>query len=415
MDYPALKETIRGFFGASMPPKIGVAVSGGSDSIALLRLLADCGKDTKIKVIAATVNHRLRPEAQQEAAFVAQTCQELGVPHETLHWVDWDKSGNLQDQARKARFSLLAAWAKRHETAFVATGHTADDQAETVLMRLARGAGVDGLSAIPARRVIGDVTFVRPLLGVTRADLRGYLGGIHQSWVDDPSNANPDFDRVRIREALRGLGSIGIDATSLGLVAQNMARARDALNAMALEVAKTSVRFDLGDVIIDHTDFCALEPEAARRIMAAALCWVSGAEYGPRGRALNTLLDDLRAKRGMVVHGCQVLVSGAVIRAFRDLRMVQHVVAGKDAIWDGRWIYNGPGAGDITIRALGVDGLAQCPNWRDTGRPQACVVASPSAWDGPTLLAAPYAGLGPDYHFELKPGPEEYLRRFIAH
>src|SRR5690606_38404014 len=156
----------------SAPERIGVAVSGGSDSMAALHLLTAFG----LKVEAATVDHGLRPEAATEAETVARACAALSVPHETLRWTDGPAAtGNLMEQARLARYRLLAGWALRRGLTQVAIAHTADDQAETFLMRLAREAGLDGLAGMRSTWEQDGVTFIRPLLVIGRADLRGYL------------------------------------------------------------------------------------------------------------------------------------------------------------------------------------------------------------------------------------------------
>ena len=142
---------------------LGVAVSGGGDSVALLLMLATVARGRPLA--AVTVDHGLRPESGDEAAAVEALCAARGIPHATLRWNGWDGAGNLQDRARQARRTLIGAWARANGIGAVALGHTLDDQAETFLMRLARGSGVDGLSGMaPATRAEG-VLWLRPLLG----------------------------------------------------------------------------------------------------------------------------------------------------------------------------------------------------------------------------------------------------------
>ncbi|MGB3147286.1 MAG: tRNA lysidine(34) synthetase TilS, partial [Paracoccaceae bacterium] len=189
--------------------RLGVAVSGGGDSMALLHLLADWRKAGGPELLAVTVDHGLRPEAAAEAGFVADHCLGLGIAHETLCWTGWDGRGNLPDQARRARYRLIVGWARRHGLARVALGHTLDDQAETVLMRLLRGSGVDGLSAMADCRVEAGIAFCRPLLSVQRQDLRHYLTARSVPWLEDPTNDDPDYDRVKARQALATLAGLG--------------------------------------------------------------------------------------------------------------------------------------------------------------------------------------------------------------
>ena len=195
-----INEIDRVFGGDKRPGKIGVAVSGGSDSLALLFLLHEWAQ---VPIAAATVNHGLREEAQSEVELVAGVCDDLGIPHRALKWQGWDGKGNLQDQARQNRYSLLADWARGERCETVALGHTMDDQAETFLMRLARSSGIDGLSGMDGRIWRNDQRFDRPLLSVRRAELQDYLTQRGVDWVDDPSNEDERFDRVKARKALR--------------------------------------------------------------------------------------------------------------------------------------------------------------------------------------------------------------------
>lgn len=175
-------------------------MSGGPDSLALL-LLAHAALPGRIE--AATVNHQLRPEAAREAAFVAETCKQLGIPHETLTIAVG--AGNLQAEAREARYQALAQWMESRGIAMLATAHHADDQAETLLMRLNRGSGLSGLASIrPTRPVPGAQAGVcRPLLSWRKAELEAVVAGAGLQAVRDPSNDDPSFDRARVRAALR--------------------------------------------------------------------------------------------------------------------------------------------------------------------------------------------------------------------
>src|SRR5215212_9639633 len=182
--------------------RIGVAVSGGPDSLALL-LLAAAARPGLVE--AATVDHGLRPESRAEAEMVAAVCERIAVRHEILK-VEWKKSAdrNLQARAREARYQKLGDWAHKRRLTAVATAHHLDDQAETLLMRLARGAGVGGLGATRARRpLVKGVKLVRPLLGWRKAELAALVASAGVKPVDDPSNRDPRYDRVQMREWLR--------------------------------------------------------------------------------------------------------------------------------------------------------------------------------------------------------------------
>jgi len=195
------------------PEAIVVAVSGGGDSLALMHLAADWAGGAPLA--AVTVDHGLRPESAAEAREVARAAGALGLRHETLLWRGWDGHGNLQAAARDARHALIAEWARTEGRGTVLLGHTRDDQAETVLMALARAAGPDGLSAMQAACEARGVLWLRPLLGVGREELRAELRRRGAAWAEDASNADPRFERVRARRALRALAPVGIDAPAL--------------------------------------------------------------------------------------------------------------------------------------------------------------------------------------------------------
>jgi tRNA(Ile)-lysidine synthase len=182
----------------STPAPLLLAVSGGPDSTAMLVLAAAALPGG---IAAATVDHSLRPEAAEEAATVARQCAALGVPHATLTGRVAD-AASLQAQARALRYRLLAEQARAIGADIVATAHHADDQAETFLMRAARGSGLSGLAGVRARVVVEGVTVVRPLLDWRRAELRAVARRAEMRFVDDPANADDRHDRTRFRRLL---------------------------------------------------------------------------------------------------------------------------------------------------------------------------------------------------------------------
>jgi tRNA(Ile)-lysidine synthase len=390
---------------------LGLAVSGGGDSVALLLLAVEAG----LPVAAVTVDHGLRAEAAAEAEWVGTLCARLGVRHEVLRWRGWDGAGNLQDQARRARLRLIADWAVRHGIGVVALGHTEDDQAETVLMRLARRSGVDGLSGMAAWRVHLGVGWVRPLLGMSRAELRDWLRARGQGWIEDPSNEAPHFERVKARRVMEALRDLGIDAGVLATVASRMAGAREALQIQTLEAARRIATVEAGDVLIDRPAFLALPCEIARRTLVAALNWVASAEYGPRAEPVQALLAAVAKGRGGTLHGCRVLCRQASLRVTREVQAVRGRNAAPGRLWDGRWQVTGPEISGLEVRALDEAGLARCPDWRGTGRPRAQLLASPAVWRGTDLVAAPLARDEPLWRVETSGGPDAFFLSVLSH
>lgn len=410
-------EVIRKEFRANPPARLGVAVSGGSDSVALLHALSQVFSAQRNMLHAVTVDHGLRDGSLAEARQVAQMAQELNIPHTILSWEGWDRQGNLQAHARQARYDLMTRWAKENEIAVLALGHTADDQAETVLMRLARASGVDGLAGIPRRRMVQGITLVRPLLDVSRADLRAYLSKHGQGWIEDPSNDDPRFERVRMRAASGMLAELGLTVDALAEVARNMARSREALDWYTFVAAREAVQLDFGDVLIDLRRFRTLPEEIARRLLVQALSWIGGGPYQPRREAVMEALASIRACKTTTLHGCIVLSHSGLIWICREFNAVRRLEADADNIWDRRWRIADHDASqtDLRLRALGRAGIVQCGDWKQTGRPYAALMCSPSVWRGDQVVAAPQAGLDSSVRIELIAGAEEFFACVLSH
>lgn len=222
------------FAGLAGEARLLAAVSGGPDSVALLALLRDWSRGRgKPELFAATIDHGLRPEAAAEAGMVAELCGKLGVPHVILRWNVEALSSGVQEKARAARYRLLCAQARTLGGAVLVSGHTLDDQAETLLMRLAHGSGPAGLSGMRSRTRKDDVALARPLLGVAKARLVATCRARGLAFVSDPANADPRFERARWRSLAPVLAEIGLGAQRLGPLAARMARLDDAIEAVA--------------------------------------------------------------------------------------------------------------------------------------------------------------------------------------
>ena len=394
-------DAITAFYDRHPARRIGVAVSGGSDSLGLLHLLDE---QTSAALHVATVDHGLRPTSAGEALHVARIAESMGHSHDTLDWGGWDGRGNLQDQARRTRYTLLADWAAAKGLDAVALGHTMDDQAETLLMRLSREAGVDGLSAMAERMTRHGTRFDRPLLRVRRADLRDLLARRGVTWVEDPSNEDETFDRVRARQAMEVLAPLGLGAAALAQAASHLDEARRALAEIAVRFARRHVTDAAGDLILDRTAFRAEPSEIARRLLGQALRWVATADYPPRRAALDAALRAVADRENTALHGCRVLVSDMTIRVVREHAAVVGERRAPGALWDGRWRVEGPVPRGRTfeIRALG-EAVSACPDWRSTKLPRATLLASPAVFDRDTLIAAPVAAFPEGWRADFAP------------
>ena len=262
------------------PDRLGVAVSGGPDSLALLLL---AGAAYPGRVHAATVDHGLRPEGAAEAAFVAGLCGQLGIPHATL-CAGMRETSNVQAAARARRYALLAQWAGEIGAAFLATAHHLDDQAETLVMRLSRGAGLSGLSAIRAV----NATIVRPLLGWRRQELAAIVRAAGIEPVADPSNADERFDRVRVRRRLAETDWLAPEP--LARSAGALAEADAALEWMTERLWRERVEAVPDGFTLDPG---GLPAELRRRLVLAILAAMG--RPAPRGEAVTRLLVTLGA------------------------------------------------------------------------------------------------------------------------
>lgn len=366
-----------------VPPVLGLAVSGGGDSVALLVLAVEAG----IPCHAITIDHGLRPEAAAEARDVARLCARLGVTHRVVEW-HWDGHGNLPDAARRARRRLIAEWARGAGIGTVALGHTRDDVAETFLMRLARGAGLDGLAAMSSAWDEHGIHWRRPVLGIAREELREVLRQRGIGWAEDPTNDDPAYDRARARAALPDL-PLGLNAERLAEVATHLAQARRVVEGATSAAARDHLVVDRGDVLIDPA---GLEPELLRRLLLRAIAWIGGQGYAPRSASVSRALAALAAGRPAAVQGCGMVAQRGRYRIHREWAAVRDLTGRPDAQWD-RWRLSGPAHPGLHVAALGA-GVALCPDWRATGLPRRSLLASPAVWDGARLVAAPLAGFG---------------------
>ena len=280
--------------------RLGVAVSGGPDSLALV-LLAHGAMPGRIA--AATVDHGLRAESVAEAALVSKFCQSLGVPHAVLK-VDV-ALGNVQAMARSARYAALAGWAEREELAALATGHHADDQAETLLLRLTRGSGVAGLAGVRARGLVPgtQLPLLRPVLEFRRAELAAVVVAAGIAAVQDPSNHDDKFDRARLRKALAQAD--WLDVPALAASASHLADADAALDwAAQREWSECVSRAPLG------LTYCPQAPRAvALRVIARIVRELDGEDA--RGSAVARVFDSLLARQ-------PASIGALVARAGRD-------------------------------------------------------------------------------------------------
>lgn len=332
---------------------------------------------------------------------MARAAAALGLPATVLRWHDAPGSGNLQAAARAARTRLLAGWASAEGLSAVALGHTQDDQAETVLMRLARGSGVAGLGGMAEARSRDGVLWLRPLLGFSRSILRDWLVSEGIGWVEDPSNADPRFERVRARHALVALAPLGIDAQAL---AETAARARAAslvLDDAVRELGAQALRVDrCGALHLRLDRLAASRGETTLVLLSHALRCVGAMPAPPRHAAVAALWAAACRGQGHSLHGCLTGCRDGVLWIAREPAAAAATPAG--TLWDGRWHWKTDRNGQVA--ALGEAGLSVLrqaaasgawtapPGWSESPRPAR--LTTPALWCDDRLACAPCAAYG---------------------
>jgi tRNA(Ile)-lysidine synthase len=352
-------------------PVIVLAVSGGADSTALLHLVHGwSGNQARASgsIVAVTVDHGLRPEARTEADEVARQAGALGIAHRIVRWEGPRPASGLQAAARAARYRLLSEIARDRiadlgsdASAAIVTAHTADDQAETFLMRLARGSGVDGLASIPPHGNLAidgreaaptTIKLHRPFLGVPRRRLLATLAARSIPFSDDPSNRDRRFERVRVREALEVLETLGVTREALQRSAHRLQMARETLERTADEFEARAVT-SIAELVyeIDLASLADAPRETAVRILRRVLAEAGGTAPAAELDAVETAVARLLAESDVpsfTLGGCLVGIatekgsSRAVVRVCREpdrdggLPSIA-IAPGETACWDGRF------------------------------------------------------------------------------
>ncbi|MDE2181962.1 MAG: tRNA lysidine(34) synthetase TilS [Alphaproteobacteria bacterium] len=260
------------------------------------------------------VNHGLRPEAANEARLVARWARVVGLRAKVLRHSGPVPTSDVEAEARRTRYRLMGAWADKAKIGAVYVAHTQDDQAETFLLRLARGSGVDGLAAMRAVSGYPDGMFpnlvvARPLLCFTRQELRNYLTRLAHPWLEDPMNADPRFPRARLRQLWPVLEELGLRTGRIADAAEHLGRAREALDTARDAVIARSCRVTERGILVDSAALTAAPRELGLRALATVLMTVSKAPYRPRFERLERLFDAIRFDDiggGRTLHGCKL-------------------------------------------------------------------------------------------------------------
>lgn len=397
---------------APLSQPFALAVSGGPDSMALAYCVQRWLKDKNQTAFAFIVDHGLRTQSRKEAEETQKRLRAMGFQTEILSWEHAPVVTRLHATARKARYELLTQACKKHHIRDLFLAHHKDDQAETILMRLAKGSGIDGLAGMRAQKMVKDVRLLRPFLSVTKDRLKATCIAAKLLFVEDASNISQKFARGRLRRILPLLAEEGLTIERLSDLGERAGDAKAALDHYTQQLLQVATKRDATGVIHFNLEHLRSGPRAiAERALILCLQSVHPQNYPPERSSLLPILDALCADEEMAprtLHGCLITKQSAeasFMREYADISDAPLIHPGESIIWDQRWqITLSKKAPDkaYTTRALGnppydvIDRLA--PGLREVipkGRARATM---PSLWVGGTLSIIP--SFGPTVDFQ---------------
>lgn len=393
----------------------------------MLLTAAWCKQHRAAPPIAFTVDHGLREASSREAARVATWAHKHKIPHQTLVWTGRKPATNVQALARAARYRLIAERMRVAGIEFLLTGHTLDDQAETFLLRLARGSGLDGLSGMSpvAPYPLAEFTHLslaRPLLAFSHARLIATLRARKQKWIEDPSNDDDRFARIQIRNLMPALGEAGVTHERIAAAAAHLHRAQRAIDADVAALIEGGAELSpWGYALMKADSFAAAPREVALRALARLIEALGGAEYPPRFEQTELALDWLVAPkagpRGRTLGGCRlarrddttVLIAREEAALAKE-EPVLHLEPGQSGLWDRRYLValSVAASEGADVRRLGAPGLKAVGHSAllPPVEPHRIAACAPALWRDGHLAAAPLAG--------FESGGTGFSARFVA-
>lgn len=395
-EFHAAMEGIGNF---ELQPTLCIAVSGGSDSLALALLAHAWAQAKGGRITAVTVDHGLKPGSADEASAASEALAPFGIEHVTLQWTGMKPATGIQAAARAARYDLLAGWCRDNQVLHLATAHQHGDQLETHLMRKARASGTLGLAAMGAKRLLPGLRLLRPLLAIERSALREFLLSKNVPWHEDPSNIDARFKRTELRQSLEAYTEADRQALSGEI---------DGYKAIRADLAERVANV-LGDAAILKSGAYALllpdvlrtaDPDVAIYALRALTLMIGGNEFSPGYDRLKALLNRLARDdfRGATLGGVAFRPSGhvggahalLVAREPRGLPGPLALTREIDLLWDGRFrVTTSDQSGELALRPLLEAG------WRQVGKelkatiPHFAALTQPAVWRNGTVLAVP--------------------------
>ncbi|HTH18421.1 MAG TPA: tRNA lysidine(34) synthetase TilS [Magnetospirillum sp.] len=385
-------------------PRVAVAVSGGADSLALALLAHDWARQRGGEAVGLTVDHGLRAEAVAEAEQVGEWLRAAGMAHHPLRWEGPKPAADIQAEARAARYRLMEEWCRGEGILHGLLAHHRDDQAETLLLRLGRGSGVDGLAAMAPVSEAFFMRWLRPLLTVPRARLAATLEVRGQGWIEDPSNRNGAYARVRVRQLMPRLAAEGMAPERLADTARRLGRARAALEDMvAKAAARWVVPHPAGFALVDVQAFRQEGEEIGLRLLSRLLQAIGGSGYPLREDRVEGLYARLcdGLGRATTLGGCRIGPLGGRLLFCREAGRVApplELVPGTRQCWDGRFRVEtaADAPAGLRLEALGPSGWSRLVALAKPGRlpvlPAPVRPSLPVMLDQEGICAAPHLG-----------------------
>lgn len=393
------------------PPIVAVGLSGGADSLSLTHLAAHWAEDRNGHAIALTVDHGLRTESAEEAASVAEWMAQAGIAHHIVaaRAAGLDLAqGNVQASARSGRLRLLEDWCRKAGILHLLLAHHQEDQAETVLQRLARGSGVHGLAAMTPEKNFRYVRILRPLLDQPKARLEATLQSQGLRWIDDPSNRDRHYDRVRLRQAMAAINADDrLINDRLAHTAGAMRRTRHILDDEIDRLLAGALSFSpLGYGVLDAQALAGADRDLAARALGLVIATVGAAPHPPRREAVLRWLDLIvsQADGGATLMGAQLTRWHTRWLIHRELAAVAPPVTlrpGESARWDGRFhcalAAKARQSVEIcALRALPAEDRRSCLRSDKVPSPVESTLPAIRILDGPCFVPHLNAGRGAD-------------------
>ena len=340
--FPLTDSRICGLFSSYINhDRIALAVSGGRDSMALMYLVyrwkAHLALNIEIEVL--TVNHNLRKAAEDECGFVQKIAKNYGFKHKVLIWEHEHVETSIQEKARKARYQLMLDYVREENIDTILTAHTSDDNIETFIMRLAKGSGLDGLKSINEIRHEDGIQIERPILSLSRSITTEILRSMGNEWVDDPTNDDESFERVKIRNNISSLSSFNISSGNLTKTIQRLARAHESISFFTDLLSQELVELnELGYADVNFDKLRNYPKEIILRVFAKALTDINGGTVSLS--SLEAVFAELiKTERSKTLNGCQIIPQKnkyVIVRENRGISPVE-IKINERISWDGRF------------------------------------------------------------------------------